>query len=226
VTRPEHSRVIQEMLKGQRRVRLSKAAFEVLAVIAYRQPCTRVDIENVRGVNCGGPLATLHERGLVRITGRAETLGRPLLYATTDEFLAHLGINDLQDLPRMSEIQELLRPEPEGDEQEPLAAHRRALLEQAAGIDALVAQAGGNGNGNGNGSSAAFPAPSAETDAAEPEAADETEEGDESEALAQAIRVQYEQEREALARSSDEEGTRGDAAAGEESEELLEESEP
>ncbi|MCP4548799.1 MAG: SMC-Scp complex subunit ScpB [bacterium] len=127
-TRSEYSRLIEEMLKGQRKVRLSKPALEVLSVVSYRQPCTRVDVEDVRGVNCGGSLATLLERGMVRITGRAETLGRPLLYGTTDEFLSYMGINSIEDLPNLTEIEALLAvPRDERVEDTPIAAEERRL---------------------------------------------------------------------------------------------------
>jgi len=140
VTRPDYAERIEELLRGQRRVRLGRASLETLAVVAYRQPCTRVDVEAVRGVNCGGSLATLVERGLLRIHGRAETLGRPLLYGTTAEFLAFLGVNGLDELPRLAEIEALLRPRPaDGEEDEetpvPLSERRERLV---AGMDALT----------------------------------------------------------------------------------------
>jgi segregation and condensation protein B len=87
--------------------RLSTAALETLAVIAYRQPVLRVDVEKIRGVACGEVLRALQERGLVRIAGRAELPGSPLLYGTTQRFLEIFGLRDLQDLPR---DRELLRP--------------------------------------------------------------------------------------------------------------------
>lgn len=87
--------------------RLSSAALETLAVIAYRQPVLRVDVEKIRGVACGEVLRALQERGLVRVAGRAELPGSPLLYGTTQRFLEVFGLRDLQDLPR---DRELLRP--------------------------------------------------------------------------------------------------------------------
>ena len=162
VTRPEHARRIEELLKGQRKVRLSRAALECVAVVAYRQPCTRVDVEAVRGVNSGGSLATLLERGMIRITGRAETLGRPLLYGTTDAFLSHLGINDLADLPQLTEIEALLAtpaeeekdssPVPGEERRERLVANMENisdLIAESAVIESEVRSEGGNGNGNG-----------------------------------------------------------------------------
>ena len=136
LTRSEHSRSIEKMLQTTRRVRLSRAALECLAVIAYRQPCTRFDVDQVRGVNSGGAISTLLEKNMVKITGRAESVGRPLLYATTEDFLSHLGINGLEDLPQLSEIEALLRP-PEGEDLEsPLVPEerRQRLL---AGVDRI-----------------------------------------------------------------------------------------
>jgi segregation and condensation protein B len=143
LTRPDYTRRIEEMLKGQRRARLSKAALECLAVVAYRQPCTRPEVEDVRGVNCGGSLATLVDRGLVRITGRAESLGRPLLYGTTEIFLSFLGINSLEDLPRIAEIEALLLS-PEGEEAESHIAaeeRRQRLMESMEDIADTIAAA-------------------------------------------------------------------------------------
>ena len=84
--------------------RLSRAALETLAIIAYRQPITRAEIEKVRGVGCGPVLRGLLDRGLAKIAGRAEQLGSPLLYGTTARFLEHFGLNSLRDLPRSSEF--------------------------------------------------------------------------------------------------------------------------
>ena len=158
VTRPEYSGKIEEMLKGQRRVRLSKPALECVSVIAYRQPCTRIDVENVRGVNCGGSIATLLERGLIRISGRAESLGRPLLYATSDAFLSYLGINSIEDLPQIVEIESLLASAQDDDESTMIAPEERrerlyASMETISEViaDAQLTEVDGNGNGNGNG---------------------------------------------------------------------------
>ena len=84
--------------------RLSPAALETLAVISYRQPIARADVEAIRGVNCGQLLRNLMDRRLVRIAGRAEALGAPILYGTTKEFLEHFGLNSLKDLPRSGEL--------------------------------------------------------------------------------------------------------------------------
>jgi segregation and condensation protein B len=84
--------------------RLGRATLETLAIVAYKQPATRADIESVRGVDADAALATLLERRLVRIAGRRETVGRPLLYATTPEFLEAFGLGDLKDLPSLKEL--------------------------------------------------------------------------------------------------------------------------
>jgi segregation and condensation protein B len=79
--------------------RLSGALLETLAIVAYRQPIMRADLESVRGVHCGDALRQLMERGMIRIAGRDDSLGRPVLYATTKKFLATFGLRDLRDLP-------------------------------------------------------------------------------------------------------------------------------
>ena len=136
LTRAEHSRRIEDLLKSQRRVRLSRAALESLAVVAYRQPCTRFDVEEVRGVGSGSALSTLLEKGLVRIMGRAESVGKPLLYGTSEEFLSHIGLNRLEDLPDMQEIETLLSSEEEELDTQPMVPEerRRRLME---GVDRI-----------------------------------------------------------------------------------------
>ncbi|MBI5838293.1 MAG: SMC-Scp complex subunit ScpB [Candidatus Eisenbacteria bacterium] len=109
VSRPEYAPYVQRMLRGRRKARLSRAALETLAIVAYRQPVTKADIEGIRGVDSSGVLAHLLERNLVGIRGRAHTVGRPLLYGTTQEFLVYFGINDLTDLPKPEELAELLK---------------------------------------------------------------------------------------------------------------------
>jgi len=108
VTDPELGSVVAQLFEGKRRSRLSRAALESLAVVAYRQPVTRAQIEAVRGVNSDSAVRTLLERDLIRITGREEVPGRPLLYGTTDSFLEYFGLSDLGHLPRMDEIESLL----------------------------------------------------------------------------------------------------------------------
>lgn len=102
VTAPESARFVRRLRGLDDRTRLSRAALEVLAVIAYRQPVTRAEIEAIRGVNGDRALATLIARGLVADAGRRETVGRPVLFATTIGFLEHLGLRSLSDLPSVA----------------------------------------------------------------------------------------------------------------------------
>jgi segregation and condensation protein B len=110
LTRPIHAAAIERAHFSVRTPRLSAAAMETLAVIAYRQPVGRVEIEEIRGVSAGGVLRTLQERGLIEVVGRGEALGRPLLYGTAPMFLELLGLRDLADLPRAEELTIALRP--------------------------------------------------------------------------------------------------------------------
>lgn len=110
-SRPEFREWIARLIEPSP-VRLSKAALETLAIIAYRQPVIRADIEHIRGVDSGGILRMLLERKLVRVLGRRDIPGRPLIYATTNQFLELFGLRDLKDLPSLKEIQEFGR-EPE-----------------------------------------------------------------------------------------------------------------
>jgi segregation and condensation protein B len=97
-------------LHRERAVRLTRAALETLAVVAYRQPVTRAEIEHVRGVDAGPVLKSLVDRKLVRIAGHREVAGRPLVYATTKRFLEVFGLPKLDDLPTLREVEELLPP--------------------------------------------------------------------------------------------------------------------
>lgn len=103
-TDPDLARWVQELFPAPKPARLSAPALETLAIIAYRQPITRADVEAVRGVNIDGVLQTLMERGLVKIAGRAEIPGRPLLYETTQFFLDHFGLRNLDELPNVEEL--------------------------------------------------------------------------------------------------------------------------
>jgi segregation and condensation protein B len=95
---------VRQLFPGPKPARLSAPALETLAIIAYRQPITRADVEAVRGVTIDGVLQTLMERGLVKISGRAEIPGRPLLYETTESFLDHFGLRNLDELPNSEEL--------------------------------------------------------------------------------------------------------------------------
>ncbi len=107
-TQPQYGVWLGRMVREKSRRKLSVSALESLAVIAYKQPVTKPEIESIRGVNADYVLRSLLERNLVTIVGRAATPGRPLLYGTTREFLKHFGLNDLSELPKPREINELL----------------------------------------------------------------------------------------------------------------------
>ena len=109
-TLPIFAEAIERAAFAARPARLSAAALEVLAIVAYRQPVGRAEIEEIRGVSCGGVLRMLQERGLLDVAGRSEGLGRPLLYATTPQFLELMGLADLADLPRTEELAVAMRP--------------------------------------------------------------------------------------------------------------------
>jgi segregation and condensation protein B len=109
LTRPEYTAAIEQAQLAARPHRLSAAALETLALIAYRQPITRADIEEVRGVSAGSILKSLLERGLVDVVGKADALGRPLLYGTTPAFLEHFSLRHLGELPRADELAVALR---------------------------------------------------------------------------------------------------------------------
>lgn len=114
-TRPAFGPYVQRMRKGIAG-RLSRASMETLAVIAYRQPVMRHEIEAVRGVDAGGVLRTLMEKGLIRISGRKDLPGRPLLYGTTNKFLEVFDLKDLASLPKLKEIRELGLDDPQKGE--------------------------------------------------------------------------------------------------------------
>jgi segregation and condensation protein B len=105
-TRPEYSQWIRRLLRPNP-LRLSGASLETLAIVAYKQPVIRSDIEHIRGVDCGGIMRMLLERKLVRVIGRKEMPGRPMVYATTKKFLEIFELKDLKDLPSLKEIEEL-----------------------------------------------------------------------------------------------------------------------
>jgi segregation and condensation protein B len=107
VTRPEHASWIRRMEKSKAAPKLSRSALETLAIIAYKQPIVRAEIEHIRGVEASGVLRTLLERKLVRIVGRKDVPGRPIMYGTTKFFLQHFGLKDLAELPPLREFKEL-----------------------------------------------------------------------------------------------------------------------
>ena len=108
VTTAEHAEWVGRMLRGRKRMRLSRPALETMAIIAYKQPVTKSEVEAIRGVDSSAVLATLLERNLVTIRGRSKVVGRPLLYGTTQEFLDYFGLRDLTELPRPEELRALV----------------------------------------------------------------------------------------------------------------------
>jgi segregation and condensation protein B len=110
VTKPQYSPWLRQLFPEHRSARLSAPALETLAIIAYRQPITRADIEAVRGVAVDGVMQTLLDRGLVKIAGRADVPGRPLLYETTQHFMEHFGLKSLDDLPNAAELRKISLP--------------------------------------------------------------------------------------------------------------------
>ncbi len=113
--RPDYAPWVRGLFPEKKPSRLTPSALETLAIIAYRQPVTRASIEAVRGVSVDGPMQTLLDRNVVRIAGRADLPGRPLLYETTDLFLEHFGIKTVDDLPNAAELRSVKLPEPEDD---------------------------------------------------------------------------------------------------------------
>ncbi|MBU1098793.1 MAG: SMC-Scp complex subunit ScpB [Bacteroidetes bacterium] len=110
-TKPDYAKYVGFLSSEKSKRRLSQAALETLAIIAYKQPITKPEIESIRGVNSDYMINTLLEKNLVTIKGRAETPGRPLLYSTTDEFLKYFGLYKLADLPKPREIEEIMKDE-------------------------------------------------------------------------------------------------------------------
>lgn len=112
LTRPEYSVVLEQWETVPQTTRLSLPALEVLSIIAYRQPLGRAEVEEIRGVQSAAVLRTLQDRGLIDTVGRAEGLGRPMLYGTTRKFLEHFGFRSMEDLPRPDELPVVLRERP------------------------------------------------------------------------------------------------------------------
>lgn len=99
LTKPAYQASIGIMLKQQSKKRLSTSAMETLSIIAYRQPISKTEVENIRGVNCDYAIQKLLDKGLIEIRGKAETIGRPMLYGTSPKFMEYFGINDINELP-------------------------------------------------------------------------------------------------------------------------------
>ncbi len=150
-TKPEYGRWVRKLYNEKLTLRLSAAALETLAIIAYRQPITRAEIEVIRGVEVIAPLETLVTRGLVKVAGRKETVGRPLLYGTSDDFLRLFGLNNLDGLPKIdtlalekAQAQADLQPAPSneptlfnenGEASTPIETPAQEVPQEAAPVD-------------------------------------------------------------------------------------------
>ena len=106
MTLPDYNNWLRKLLRQREETKLSPAALETLAIVAYKQPVIRADVEAIRGVACGEMIRSLIYKGLVKIVGKAEILGRPLLYGTTKKFLEVFGLNSLKDLPKAEELKQ------------------------------------------------------------------------------------------------------------------------
>jgi segregation and condensation protein B len=137
-TRLEYGEFVRQLFPGRKPERMSGPAMETLAIIAYRQPITKAAIEAVRGVACDGMIQKLLDRNLIRIGGRAELPGRPLLYETTDLFFEHFGIRSIDDLPNASELRKVKLPEPKTTPA-PVADSEQQLALGAMGSPAAAA---------------------------------------------------------------------------------------
>jgi segregation and condensation protein B len=104
LTKEIYHDVINQMQAHRDRKKLSQSGLETLAIIAYRQPITKLEVEQIRGVNCDYSIQRLLEKDLIKIIGKAESIGKPLLYATSDTFMNHFGINSVKDLPQLKDI--------------------------------------------------------------------------------------------------------------------------
>ena len=146
LTRPEFAPYLERFDTVPRPSRLSGPALEALAIIAYRQPIGRLDVEYIRGVNSSGVVRTLQDRGLIDVVGRAEGLGRPLLYGTTQRFLEHFAFNSLEDLPRPEDLPVVLRdrvplgPENGAQPNDEAGPERDPTLDLASSVDGSAAE--------------------------------------------------------------------------------------
>ncbi|MGB7528057.1 MULTISPECIES: SMC-Scp complex subunit ScpB [Sphingobacterium] len=104
LTKPEYHDAINQLQVHKERKKLSQSALETLAIIAYRQPITKLEVEQIRGVNCDYSIQRLLDKGLIQIAGKANSIGKPLLYATSGEFMNHFGLSSTKDLPQLKDI--------------------------------------------------------------------------------------------------------------------------
>lgn len=137
-TKPEYGRWVRRLYNEKMTTRLSNAALETLAIIAYKQPVTRAEMEMIRGVDVAAPLERLLERGLVRVLGKRDTIGRPMVYGTTDEFLRLFGLNKISELPDLQvfaakQLQEKQEDLPFDEKLPPLGEPAILALEEETG---------------------------------------------------------------------------------------------
>jgi len=142
-TRPEYNDWVRELLDPKTPTRLSIQALETLAVVAYKQPVTLPEIIDLRGVKSGGVIKTLLEKRLIRILGRKEVVGRPILYGTTKHFLLHFGLKDLSELPKIEEFAEVL-----GEEVDVEGLKRAIEAPPPAEVPLAEEDSGGSENGS------------------------------------------------------------------------------
>ncbi|MBR2082059.1 MAG: SMC-Scp complex subunit ScpB [Elusimicrobiaceae bacterium] len=143
-TKPEYGRWVRRLYNEKMTTRLSNAALETLAIIAYKQPLTRAEMEGIRGVDVAGPLEKLLDRGLVRVVGRKDTIGHPMVYGTTDEFLRMFGLNKVSELPDLQvfaakNLEEKQEDLPFGEPLPPIGGPRIIPLEELEGEERLEA---------------------------------------------------------------------------------------
>ncbi len=143
-TKPEYGRWVRRLYNEKMTTRLSNAALETLAIIAYKQPLTRAEMEGIRGVDVAGPLEKLLDRGLVRVVGRKDTIGHPMVYGTTDEFLRMFGLNKVSELPDLQvfaakNLEEKQEDLPFGEPLPPLGEPRIIPLDELEGEEKLEA---------------------------------------------------------------------------------------
>jgi segregation and condensation protein B len=132
--------------KHRRKNPLSPAVMETLAIVAYKQPLVKAEIEAIRGVDCGGVLRSLQDAGLVEVVGQKETVGRPSLYGTSENFLKTFGLRNLEELPSLSDLQKILTAKMKGKDDEENATAEAAQAAAEAAHDAAGEDAAGGGD--------------------------------------------------------------------------------
>jgi len=144
VTRETYASWVSQLYKARAQSRLTRKGLETLAIIAYRQPITKQEIEHIRGVSADGVVRTLIERNLITVKGREKAPGNPLLYGTTKYFLEYFGLNDISDLPKLKEIDELLKGDSKFLESLDQVALEQ-LMPEALGLNSMTDEEDGGG---------------------------------------------------------------------------------